>query len=148
MAASEPSLSTLVTEDLSSLRARRCLFTHLVAELVLWIEAQGWKVALDEGRVISPRLVRNPDGSKVVLEDGQHIRKSFHYQGLAQDLLLYDDLDGDGQDDDYVQSSDDPRWKAIAAKWESMHELATSGRRWADANHVSLGEGKKDTPLP
>ena len=130
-----------------TLREQRVTFTRLLAELILWCFEQGWQVAIDEGKVFNPRRVRI-GGLRQEAEDAVHVRNSFHYRGLACDLLLYDDLDHDGQDDDYVSNGDDPRWKAIAIKWESLHPLATSGRRWRDSNHVSLGEGSKDFPLP
>lgn len=130
-----------------TLREERCTFTRLLAELILWCFDQGWLVAIDEARVFNPRPVRI-GGQRQEAEDAKHIRGSFHYSGKAADLLLYDDLDADGEKDDYVQDGDDPRWKAIASHWEAMHPAATSGRRWHDANHVSLGETTKERTLP
>lgn len=134
-----------------SLRSKRILFTWGLARLIVWIEEQGWLVAIDEAKVKSPRNVRIGDTVQLA-KDAEHghrgTRHSFHNDGLAADLLLYDDLDGDGEQDDYVSNGDDPRWKAIARKWESLHPLYVSGRRWHDANHISLGEGDKTEPLP
>ena len=131
-----------------TLREKRCAFTELVCELVVWcVTVKGWKVAFDEGKVFNPRQVRI-GGARQEAEDAVHMRTSFHYQGLAMDILLYDDLDGDGQDDDYVADGDDPRWREIAVKWESLHPNCTSGRRWNDSNHVSFGESAKVDPIP
>jgi hypothetical protein len=47
----------------------------------------------------------------------------------------------------YIKSGDHPAWKQVARKWESLHPLCTAGIRWHDANHVSLGEGSRDTPV-
>lgn len=124
-----------------SLRERRVLFTRLLVELVAWCNGQpGWEVALDEGRVLSPRAVW-VDGKRRIAMDAVHKPRSFHHDGLAQDLLLY--VNGN-----YVSDGDSSEYKRIAAKWESMHPLCTSGRRWHDSNHVSLGEGDRSDPLP
>lgn len=134
-----------------SLRAKRCLFTWGLAQLIVWIKEQGWLVAIDEAKVKSPRKVRI-GGAVQEAKDAEHghngTRYSFHNDGLACDLLLYDDLDGDGVQDDYVSNGDDPRWKAIARKWESLNPAFTSGRRWGDGNHISVLEGDRSEPLP
>lgn len=132
----------------SPLRARRCLFSLLIARLIVWAnDVKGWRLAYDEGRIINPRPVRIGKATQPA-EDAKHIRGSFHYSGLAVDLNLYDDLDGDGEDDDYVADGDDPRWRELARQWESLHPLCVSGRRWRDGNHLSFGEGSKASPLP
>jgi hypothetical protein len=125
-----------------SLREQRVLFTRELAGLIRWLglEHPEWEVALDEATVKSPRKVRM---GKVLqtADDAVHKPSSFHHRGLAADLLLY--IDGQ-----YVKDGDHPAWKAIAERWEAQHPLCTSGRRWQDANHVSLGEGRKEGPLP
>jgi hypothetical protein len=130
-----------------TLREQRCTFARLLVELLIWIEEQGWQVALDEGKIFQKRKVTDDDGIRYTMFDSMHASRSYHYSGLAQDLLLYDDLDGDGDDDDYVRDGSDPRWFAISQRWESMHPLCVSGIRWRDANHVSFGEGSKNVPL-
>ena len=131
-----------------TLRERRVLFTKLLADLILWCFDRGWQVALDEGTVKSPRRVRGVDSGELIFAyDAVHKRAGKHPSGEACDLLLYDDLDGDGQDDDYVADGSDPRWLEIAERWEAMHPLCTSGIRWRDANHVSIAEGDRSTPL-
>ena len=129
-----------------TLRERRVKFTRLLADLLIWIRSQGWEVALDEGTIHSPRAARK-GVQRIVVEDAVHTKGSKHHSGEAADLLLYDDLDGDGEDDDYIADGDDPRWIAIARQWESMDPLCTSGIRWHDANHVSFGEGSKAVSL-
>lgn len=131
-----------------TLREKRVLFTKLKTELLTWIITElRVEVAEDEGRVLSPRTVRLKGGQKVQAEDGVHKKNSFHHSGLACDLLLYSDLDGDG-DADYVVDGNHRLWKQIAEKWESLHPLCSSGARWEDANHISFGESEKKEPLP
>lgn len=65
--------------------------------------------------------------------DAVHIPKSFHYQGLAADLLLY--LNGV-----YISDGGHPTWKAIHEKWKSLSPLCTEGSGWNDSNHFSFGE--------
>lgn len=118
------------------------LFTRLLVDLLVWVAAEhpDWDIALDEGRVKTPRECW-ARGERVSLDDAVHVRGSKHYSGEAADLLLY--IGGV-----YVKDGDSPAWKEIARMWESLHPHATSGRRWNDANHVSLGEGNREGPLP
>lgn len=133
-------------------REKRVLFTRLKAELIRWIfEELKVEVAEDEGRVLSPRPVRLAGGQRVIARDAFHghngTTSSFHYDGLACDLLLYSDLDGDG-DQDYIVDGNHPLWRKVAEKWESLHPACTSGARWHDGNHISIFEGEKKEPLP
>lgn len=138
----------LVSRPTRTLGDRRRLFSRLLAELVIWIEDElKVRVAFDEVTVHSPRAARLGLQRGLVVEDAVHKRGSFHHQGLAADLLIYADLDGDGEKDDYLSNGGHPIWRKIAEKWESMHPLATSGIRFQDANHVSLGEGARPSPF-
>lgn len=123
-----------------SLRDQRVLFSKLLSELVLWIGQQpGLEVAYDEVTVHSPRAARQ-GVARIIVEDAVHKRDSFHHSGIGADLLVF-------RDGIYVASGDDPVWLEIARKWETMDPACTSGIRWKDANHVSLGEGSKQPPL-
>lgn len=130
----------------------RCDFTDCLADLIVWVRecAQvahssdplfGCRLALDEVTVWSPRTVWSEVGTKIQRQDAVHKTGSFHHRGLASDLLLY-------RHGVYVVDGDDAAWKIIALKWEKMHPLAVSGRRFKDANHLSWGEAPKDGPLP
>jgi hypothetical protein len=123
-----------------TLRERRVLFSRLISELVLWIRAQGWEVAYDEVKILTPRAARQ-GLKRIIVDDAVHRKNSFHYRGLAADLVLYVDLDHDGASDDYVADGNHPAWKMIIDHWLSMHALCTNGTAWGDANHFSLGEG-------
>lgn len=127
--------------ELMTLREQRVLFTSLLCELVGWIESLGYDVAFDEGTVHSPRKGRTKTNVLLEVEDAVHVKESFHHQGLAMDLLVYT------QEGTYISNGKDPLWMQIAIRWEGMHPLCTSGIRWSDANHVSFGEGSKETPL-
>ena len=121
-----------------TLRRKRVIFSRLLCELVIWINTEHeahWDICFDEVTVHSPRAARK-GVERIVVEDAVHKRASFHHQGLAADLNLY--IDGQ-----YISDGGHPAWREIATKWESMHELCTSGIDWNDANHVSFGEGKK-----
>lgn len=122
-------------------RERRVLFSRLIAEIMLWINAQpGWQACFDEVMVHSPRTVRH-GGKKYMAEDGVHKARSFHHSGLAADLNLY----VNGQ---WIIRGDHPAWKLISRRWEGMHPECTAGIRFDDSNHLSLGEGSRSTPLP
>jgi len=119
-----------------TLREKRCLFTKLLSELVLWVFAQGWEMAFDEVRVINPRHVRPlKGGPKFLATDAVHKTNSFHYHGLAADMNLY--ISGS-----YISNGEHPAWKEIRGKWRGMDPLCTEGSGWGDSNHLSLGEGK------
>lgn len=114
-------------------RERRCLFTKLMAELVLWIYAhEGWQVNDDEGTVHSPRLAWVGLIRKMV-KDAVHKRGSFHHLGLARDLNLF--INGD-----LIEDGGHPAWEEIAAYWLAKHPDCTSGIGYGDANHFSFGE--------
>ncbi len=109
------------------LRQKRCLFTKLKAELVLWIVGHpGWEVASGEGYVA---LTDAADGD----HDGPHKRGGAHYTGLAEDLLLY----VEGQ---YIIDGSHPAWQAIGGHWVGLHPLCRWGGHFTptDANHISL----------
>lgn len=139
-------MSDLSSRPTRTLGDRRRLFSRGLAELALWIEDElsvelGRKilVAFDEVTVHSPRAARQ-GLKRLIVEDGVHKPKSFHHQGLAADLLLYLDLDSDGEEDDYLAAGTDPIWARVGARWKAMHPLFTAGIDFRDPNHVSLGE--------
>lgn len=121
---------------MADLKTRRVKFSKLVSELVLWVNAQpDWAMCYDEVRVHPQRKVRLEDGKLMMVQDAMHVKKSYHYDGLAADLNLY--VYGE-----YISRGDHPVWQAIGKKWLSLDPECTWGDAWDDANHVSLGEGK------
>jgi len=119
-----------------TLREKRIKFTELLCRLLSWIDTNSeFSVALDEVTVHSPRAARR-GVERLTVEDAVHKRGSFHHQGLAADLLLYD------AQGDYLTDGNHPVWRAISDQWKSMDLLCTAGIDFNDANHFSFGEGK------
>lgn len=121
-----------------TLRERRCLFTALVARLLVAISERAWshgrvEIAMDEGTIHTPRKVRQPDGSSAWLEDAVHKRGSRHHEGLAVDLLVY--IDGG-----YVGDGSHPIWGEIEAMARALDPRFGLGIRFRDANHLSFDE--------
>lgn len=106
------------------LSEQRILFTTLIADLIKWANQQGYKVALDQ-------VKRTQAEANANAASGAGIKNSLHLQGLAADILLYD------QALNYI--SDPVPYTAMGKQWKSMHEL----NRWGgdfkkvDANHFS-----------
>jgi len=97
------------------------LFAILIAQLVVWIYEQGYKVRL--GHAL--RCQNCPVGRK----------NSNHKIKLAQDINLF-------KNGTYLITTKDHEF--IGIKWESMHQLCRWGGRFNDANHYSLEhEGRK-----
>jgi hypothetical protein len=133
-----------------TLAEKRCKFTSLLARWITEATKLGYYVALDEARVINPRLVYGPfpgSKSKVKADDATHKTGSMHYLGLAADVNLFYRA-YDGADLTYIRDGDSNDWKNLAALWESLDKSCTSGRRWGDANHLSFEEGSREGPLP
>lgn len=113
----------------TTLREDRCAFASMIPALIEEAIRQGFSPALDEGMV---RLtVKQPTGN--------HMTGSLHYDGLAQDLLLY-------KDGDYV--TDTETYTPLGEFWEQLgvsHQLPLRwGGRFKDGNHFSLERnGKK-----
>ena len=101
------------------LRQKQSLFTILLAELILWVYAQGWELTLAEGSV-------NP-----LRREFFHMRGSLHRKRLAQDLNLF--VDGK-----WISDGSHPVWTQIGLHWEDQHPLCRWGGRFRDANHFSL----------
>jgi len=121
-----------------ALRESRCIFTALVARLLVRISERQWShgrvtVAADEWTVKTPRRVRHQDGSTTMLEDAVHVRGSKHHSGLALDLLVY-------IDDGYVSDGSHPIWAEIDAMAREYDPRFGLGIRFRDANHLSWDE--------
>jgi len=89
-------------------------FAVMVAKLILFAIENGYEVALDDGKCRTG-----------------HIRNSYHYIALAQDINLY-------KDGVYLTRTADHL--PLGEYWEKMG--GTWGGRWDDGNHYSLGEGR------
>lgn len=126
-----------VTRRDPSLRVKQSLFLALESRLVLWVRDQGWALTPGEGLVA---LTDAKDGD----HDGPHKAGGAHYTATGEDVNLF--VGGTWTPDGYegghyVADGDHPAWKAIGAKWESLHPLCRWGGRWGDANHISVAHG-------
>lgn len=104
------------------------LFVECLGKLIQFAYAQGFKLTLGRGRV-SPAENTAQGGHP----------QSTHLLGLAQDLNLFDDLDHDGEDDDWAKSTEAHR--PLGEFWETLHPLCCWGGRWGDGNHYSITHG-------
>lgn len=113
-----------------TLREKRCLFTHCVANAVLFAESQGYEVAFDEVKRGQAQAAANAAA-------GVGIKNSVHLLGLAADLLLY-------KDGVYLKDSAD--YKLLGEYWKQQNTFCCWGGDFAkqDGNHFSFShEGYK-----
>ena len=99
-----------------TLREKRCLFTHLLCQHILWLCEQGYEVAFDE---VTERLTPRDKTS-------DHMAGSLHHVGLAADLNLY-------RDGKWLDKTEDHR--ASGERWEQRHTQCRWGGRFKDGNH-------------
>lgn len=102
-----------------TLREKRCLFTKLICQHVLWILDQGLEVNFDE---VTERITAKDPTS-------DHMRNSCHHFGLAADLNLY-------RNGVYLDKTSDHA--ASGAVWVTRHELCRWGGDFNDGNHYSF----------
>lgn len=117
-------------------RERRCLYSRLAAETILWASEEGerrgevWELAMDE-QFVAEKRKGWVGGKKVVVLDAQHMKGSHHYEGTSGDFNLY--INGV-----YIPDGSHPAWLAIGKFWKALHELCAWGGDFQDANHLSL----------
>lgn len=102
-----------------TLREKRCLFTRLISEHVLWLISLGYEVAYDE---VTERITKKDPTS-------DHMKNSLHHIGLAADLNLYYGGVWLDKTENHFQSGE---------MWETRHELCRWGGRFGDGCHYSL----------
>jgi hypothetical protein len=102
---------------MSDLLDRRIKFTKLIAKLILWINEQGYDVAIGQ------------DGLK-------HMTGSLHYMGLAEDLLLY-------KNGVWLQKTED--YKFAGEYWTTLDKDCCWGGDFQiqDGDHFSIAFGGK-----
>jgi hypothetical protein len=113
------------------LAEQRWHFSFCIGELLGYARSNGYLLVLDEGRVFKKRKTRRGG----IVEDGIHIPTSKHYEGLAQDTILYDS---------FFQPiyKDCPMWQDLGRFWKSLDPECTWGGDFkkVDLNHFSWGE--------
>lgn len=135
-----------------SLQQMRVLFTHLVAQLLLYMDSQGFSPALNEcGRSDEQSVINSlgEDGRAKVAALLEHdypalalaitnngkangILFSLHRDKLAVDIDLY-------KNGAYLP--DDASHEQFGDWWEKQNPLARWGGRFGDGNHYSLEYG-------
>lgn len=88
------------------------LFSILIAEHIVWLYSQGFKVRCGD-----------------FWAHDRHKEDSNHYLKLAADLNLF-------KDGKFLTKTEDHRESGL--KWETRHELCRSGIHFNDGNHYSL----------
>ncbi len=98
-----------------TLRQRQSKFAKMLPLLILYAYEMGYEITLGDAWA----------------HDG-HIKGSFHYKRLAQDLNLF-------KKGRFLRST--KSHEPLGLFWESLG--GTWGGRWGDGNHYSLGEKRK-----
>jgi hypothetical protein len=105
------------------------LFSILIAEHVIWLYEQGYKVRW--GDTYRDARVHGVVGEK----KGYGNAYSMHKDKCAADLNLF-------KNGEFLTTTEGHR--ISGEKWESRHDLCAWGGRWKDGNHYSLEhEGRK-----
>ena len=107
-----------------TLNEKQALFTHNIAQLIVW----AFKNNLP---VIGAELFRTPEQAALYAKAGKGIKNSVHTKKLALDLFRVVDGSVSWAYSDYEK---------LGRKWTSMHELARWGGDWPrrDAVHFSF----------
>lgn len=95
------------------LSEKRSLFSVNLAKLVIKAQELGYNPAFDD--------VKARDG---------HMHNSLHYEGLAGDLILYDEYWN------YLRDTGD--YTVLGIYWESLHPNCYWGGHFGDGNHFSM----------
>lgn len=101
------------------------LFSQLLAQLILFAYANGYKIRMGQ-------VERSKEEAERLAKAGKGIATSLHTQRLAADLYLF-------KDDKYLTKTDD--YKPLGEFWESLHELCCWGGSFNDGNHFSITHG-------
>lgn len=99
-----------------NLREKRCKFSSMLAQLIIWMNFNGYEAAIDD--------VKAREG---------HSKNSLHYLGLAADVNLYKDGKWLSKTEDHLKAGE--FWESLGGSW---------GGRFNDGNHYSLEhEGRR-----
>lgn len=123
---------------------RRWLFARLLSRWVVEAVSLGYEVELCEAGTLEQRIGLPADehGKPATTErsrfiDRVHRPGSRHYDRCAADPVVWK-RDATAGEWVRVTSSDDPAWVELGELWESYDPLCHNGRRYGDANHLSL----------
>lgn len=110
-----------------TLAQKQHAFAMAVAKLLLWLEEQGYTVALGEAH-------RPPETAALYAKQGRGIANSLHCDRLAIDLILRRGAAVLTRSEDYAE---------VGNYWESLHADARWGGRFMrpDGGHFSFTHG-------
>lgn len=103
---------------------------------------QGFRIALDEGKVKTPRLVRKA-GMVFEAADAVHGSRgkfvSLHHEGCAVDFLIWEP-NGDGGYR-YITDGGHFAYRTCGEIWVALHPRCFWGIGINDSNHISIRRG-------
>lgn len=105
-----------------SLSDKQQRFTYLVAKLIFWAYANGYRLTFGEA-------YRTAEQAALNAKTGKGVTNSLHRIRLAVDLNLF-------KDGKYLTKSEDHR--PLGEYWESLDPLCRWGGRFGDGNHYSI----------
>lgn len=124
---------------------RRWLFSRLLSRWVVEAVSLGYEVELVEVGLLEQRVGLSADehGKPATTErsrfiDRVHRPGSRHYDRCAADPVVWKRATTGGGEWVRVTAGDDPAWVELGELWESYDPLCHNGRRYGDANHLSL----------
>lgn len=115
----------MMDTDPMPLGKRQELFMRLLGVLLVWLEAEGYKVRGGE-------LLRDPRIAQMNDVNGTGISNSLHIEKLAIDLNIFKNGVWLNKTEDHAP---------IGAKWKSLHPLCAWGGDFhpkPDGNHYSI----------
>lgn len=108
-----------------SLSQKRCLFSKMFAQLIVWAHANDFDVAIDE---VKRTLYQQRE---YVREGASKTLKSKHLEGLAGDLVMY------GKNRTYLTKTE--HYRPLGHYWKSLHPSNVWGGDWNwDGGHFEL----------
>lgn len=142
----------VVTPYAKQLVEDRDLFRRLVTRWLVAIEQEqaksgsilaGLRIALDEGKVATPRKVRKA-GMVFEAADAVHGDRgrfvSLHHEGCALDFLVWEPA---GDDFEYIDDGDHPAYFLLGRLWVQLDPRCSWGGSFNDANHIGLRRGSR-----
>ena len=101
------------------------LFSQLLAQLILFAYANGYKIRMGQVERSKEEAARNA-------KKGIGIANSLHTQRLAADLYLF-------KDGKYLTKTE--AYRPLGEFWQSLHPLCCWGGLFNDGNHFSITHG-------
>jgi len=112
------------------LKEARALFSSYQATLLVYAQTKfshlGYLIAFDEGKILVDRKGFSKDESSIEpFTDRVHMANSYHYNGLAVDIICWKLNPKSGKIEPV--SGNDAVWPALASYWVSLHPMCRAG---------------------